>query len=138
MDRTLPPGTSWDNPLPPSSPSESEELLPTLPLLLRRRRSDPSPGTLLSRAPTFPRSPARTVPRGGCVGCVLPQSPPGSRHADDALLNMTASVASRAWLLCLVDVRRLYFLNHGSKRVRSPRSADANFSRFHSAVLRVQ
>ena len=32
-----------------------------------------SSGTLSLRAPTFPRSPARAVPRGGCV---LPQSPP--------------------------------------------------------------
>ena len=56
-------------------------------------------------------------------------TPPRWRHADDALLNMSASVSSQAWPICLVDVRRVYSINHGSKRVRSPRSADANLSR---------
>ena len=51
------------------------------------------------------------------------------RHADDALLNISASVSSRAWPVCLVDVRRVYSINHGSKRVRSRCSADANLSR---------
>ena len=56
-------------------------------------------------------------------------TPPRWRHADDALVNISAAVSPRAWPICLVDVRRVYSINHGSKRVRSPRSADANLSR---------
>ena len=42
-------------------------------------------------------------------------TPPRWRHADDALLNIPASASSRAWPICLVDVRRVYSINHGSK-----------------------
>ena len=42
-------------------------------------------------------------------------TPPRWRHADNALLNMSASVSPRAWPICLVDVRRVYSINHGSK-----------------------
>ena len=54
---------------------------------------------------------------------------PGWRHADDALLTFASSVASRAESLRLADVRRAYPISHGSKRVISPRSTDANLSR---------
>ena len=48
-------------------------------------------------------------------------TPPRWRHADDALLHISAPASSRAWPICLVDVRRVYSINHESKRVRSPR-----------------
>ena len=123
MGRTLPPGASWVHYLPPGR----WNLLPPLPLQLRKRRAGSPPGTLILRAPTFPRPPgARGSARRMRAATV---TPPRWRHADDALLNISASVSSRAWPICLVDVRRVYSINHGSKRVRSPRSADANLSR---------
>ena len=123
MDQTLPPGASWVHYL----PSGRRDLLPPLPLQLRRCRPGSPPGTSLLRAPTCPRSPAHAVPRGGLRAATV--TPPRWLHADDALLNISASVSSRAWPICLVDVRWVYSNNHGSKRVRSLRSADAYLSR---------
>ena len=61
---------------------------------------------------------------------------PGWRYADDALLKLTSSVALGAWLLCLADARRVYSSSHGSKRVISLPSTDANLSRrCHSSVM---
>ena len=123
MGRALPPGASWVHYLPPGR----RNLLPPLPLQLWRRRPGSPSGNLILRAPTFPRSPARARFREEAACCH--SHPPRWRHADDALLNILASVSSRAWPVCLVDVQRIYSINHGSKRVRSPRSADANLSR---------
>ena len=44
-------------------------------------------------------------------------------------LNFASSVTSWAGLLRLVDIRWVYPISYGSKRVISPRSTDANLSR---------
>ena len=98
VGQTLPPGVNWDQ----SSPPGRRKVLPLLPLLLLKRRSDPPLGTLFSLAPTFPRPwRARCRQKAACCHIHL-------RHADDTLLNILASVASRVWPLCLVDDRRVY------------------------------
>ena len=60
--------------------------------------------------------------------------PPRWRHANDALLNISASVSSRAWPICLVDVHQPgeqegEVTAFGRRKPLTP---------FHSAILRVQ
>ena len=54
--------------------------------------------------------------------------PPGCRHADAALLNLAASVASRAGPRRRVAVPSAYSISHGRIVVRSARSTDLNFA----------
>ena len=111
----------------------------TIPFLLiegtcchRCRCSFRDAGLVLLRELCFHALPRFLVPRRARFreeAACCHSHPPRWRHADDGLLNISASVSSRAWLICLVDVRRIYSINHGSRRVRSPRSADKKFSR---------
>lgn len=103
-----------------SSSSVSWHLLPSLPLLSRKRRHDLLPGTWLSPAPVSPRCRACAVPRKGRVLLLTP-------HPSGGMM-MLSRTWWRPWLhvpLSCVDARQACPINHGSKRVMSPHSTDA-------------